>query len=399
MYLASIFNYYRIGRFVFALTLLIAFQIAGLPYAIPSLRNILVIYIFIVLFRLVVASEKINYFDFLFDIVFITAMVYISLGVYSYLTFIYLFPIFFSSILIKTKKILLFPLVSIVLYGAVYYSYGIITEKESILNILLHFLAFSVIALAGDNLKLQMESQERYIKRLEEETIKMKGYERLYRVSADLAHELRNPLASISAAVQFLEEGRDDRELIEMLGSETKRITSLVNDFLLFSRPADAPREDVDLSEMLRGIINHQDTGKKISLDAANTVMVTANRTFMEVAVNNIIKNALDAAKSSVRVILRNNPTARYIVKDGEGRWFNKDGSSEIIIEVEDDGSGIDEMMRDKIFEPFVTTKAEGTGLGLAIAYRIITGYGGNILVDESSLGGAKFSIVFPAKK
>lgn len=377
MYLASVFNYYRIGRFVFALTLLIAFQIAGLPYAIPALRNILVIYIFVVLFRLVVTSEKINYFDFLFDIVFVSAMVYISLGIYSYLTFIYLFPIFFSSILIKTKKIFFFPAVSILLYGAVYYSYGIILERESILNILLHFLAFSVIALAGDNLKIRMENQERYIKRLEDEKIKMQGYERLYRVSADLAHELRNPLASISAAIQFLREGRNDREFIDMLGAETKRLTNLVNDFLLFARPADAPKEDVNLAEMLDLLTCNQKNDKKMIFTMANNATVTANRTFMEVAVNNIIKNALEAARSTVRVLL-------------------KKEQGEIKIEVEDDGPGIDEDMRDKIFEPFVTTKADGTGLGLAIAYRIITSFGGNVIVDESLSGGAKFTIVFP---
>ncbi len=377
MYLASVFNYYRIGRFVFALTLLIAFQIAGLPYAIPALRNILVIYIFVVLFRLVVTSEKINYFDFLFDIVFVSAMVYISLGIYSYLTFIYLFPIFFSSILIKTKKIFFFPAVSILLYGAVYYSYGIILERESILNILLHFLAFSVIALAGDNLKIRMENQERYIKRLEDEKIKMQGYERLYRVSADLAHELRNPLASISAAIQFLREGRNDREFIDMLGTETKRLTNLVNDFLLFARPADAPKEDVNLAEMLELLTCNQKNDKKMVFTMANNATVAANRTFMEVAVNNIIKNALEAARSTVRVLL-------------------KKEQGEIKIEVEDDGPGIDEDMRDKIFEPFVTTKADGTGLGLAIAYRIVTSFGGNVIVDESLSGGAKFTIVFP---
>src|SRR5208337_4120324 len=120
MYASSFFNYYLIGRFIFALALLIVFPIAVLPYAFASLRNILVIYIFIVLLRLVVATEKINYFDFLLDIVFISAMVYISFGIYSYLTFIYLFPIFFSAILIKTKKTFLFPLISAILYGTVY---------------------------------------------------------------------------------------------------------------------------------------------------------------------------------------------------------------------------------------------------------------------------------------
>ncbi len=108
-----------------------------------------------------------------------------------------------------------------------------------------------------------MEKQEQHIRQLEEEKIKMKGYERLYRVSADLAHELRNPLASISAAVQFLNEGKNDREFIDMLGTETKRLTTLVNDFLLFSRPSDAPKEYVDLSETLQSLLNRPDSDKK----------------------------------------------------------------------------------------------------------------------------------------
>ena len=380
MYASSFFNYYRIGRFIFALALLIGFQIAGLPYAIPSLRNILVIYIFIVLLRLVVATEKINYFDFLLDIVFISAMVYISFGIYSYLTFIYLFPIFFSSVLIKTKKIFLFPIISAILYGTVYYSYGILFEREGMLNVSLHLFAFSLIALAGDNLKTRMEQQEHYIRRLEEERIKMQGFERLYRVSADLAHELRNPLASISAAVQFLNEGRTDREFVDMLMTETKRLTSLVNDFLLFSRPADASKEDVDLSAVLKILAEDRKDDKKIILTTAADAIITANRTFIEVAVNNIIKNAVEAARSTVKVALRKN-------------------QREISIDIEDDGPGISEEVRDKIFEPFFTTKTNGTGLGLAIAYRIITSFGGRVFAETSPLAGAKFSIIFPGHR
>jgi signal transduction histidine kinase len=97
----------------------------------------------------------------------------------------------------------------------------------------------------------------------------------------------------------------------------------------------------------------------------------------MEVAVNNIIKNAIEAAGSMVKVSLKRNNIG-------------------INIEIEDDGTGINDDMKDRIFEPFVTTKANGTGLGLAISYRIITSFGGNVFVDKSSLGGAKFTIVFP---
>lgn len=408
MYLSSFFNYYRIGRFIFALALFISFQIAGLPYAIPRLMFILAVYSFIAFLRLVIPAKRINYFDFILDIVFISAMVYISFGIYSYLTLLYLFPIFFSSILIKTKRTFFFPIISAFLYGAVYYTSGVIAEKESILNISLHFLSFSLIALAGNNLKERMEKQEQHISHLEEEKIKMKGYERLYRVSADLAHELRNPLASISAAVQFLNEGRNDREFIDMLSAETKRLTTLVNDFLLFSRPSDAPKEDVDLSETLKSLVDRQNSDKnsdkKITLNVINDAEVVANRTFIEVALNNIIKNAIEAAKSEVKVSLRNTtpplpPLARggiggvALVRGGEGGV--KTGAG-IAIEIEDDGTGIEDDIKDRIFEPFVTTKASGTGLGLAIAYRIITSFGGNITVDKSALGGAKFTMLFP---
>ncbi len=66
-----------------------------------------------------------------------------------------------------------------------------------------------------------------------------------------------------------------------------------------------------------------------------------------------------------------------------------------ISIDIEDDGPGISEQVRDKIFEPFFTTKTNGTGLGLAIAYRIITSFGGTVFTETSPLGGAKFSIIF----
>lgn len=392
MYLSSFFNYYRIGRFIFAIALLISFQIAGLLFAIPKLILIISAYSFIALLRLIAGSQKINYFDFLLDIVFISVIIYISIEDYSYLTLLYLFPIFFASVLIRTKKIFIFPVVSAFLYIAVYYSsfYGsVFYGTESILNISLHLLSFSLIALAGDNLKERMENQERHIKALEDEKIKMQGYERLYRVSADMAHELRNPLASISAAVQFLKEGKNDMAFIDMLDTETKRLTALVNDFLLFSRPSDAPKEEVDISETLTSLVNRywmeKISNKKITLNIVNNAVVIANRTFLEVALNNIIKNAIEAAKSEVRVSLKK-------IRSSE---FGVQSSEKILIEIEDDGTGIDEDIKDKIFEPFFTTKVSGTGLGLAIAYRIITGFGGNIFVDRSSLGGARFIAVF----
>src|SRR5512139_3395931 len=217
MLLTGPFNYYRVGRFLFALALLIAFQTAGLFYTIPSLMYVLVVYTLVGLLRFIVPAFRLSAADFFLDIVFISAMVFLSFGSYSFLTLLYLFPIIFSSILMESRVTFLLPLTAALLYSLIYAVNGSITEKESIITISLHSVSFFLIALAGYHLRRKLQDQEQYIKRLEEEKIKMKGLERLYRVSADLAHELRNPLASISAAVQFLREGKRDRELIDML--------------------------------------------------------------------------------------------------------------------------------------------------------------------------------------
>ncbi len=385
MVLSPGYSYYKIGRVVFALALLVSFQIAGLLHALPGLFYIITIYGFITLVRLAIAQEVMGYFDFILDIVFISALVHVSFGIYSYLSLFYLFPIFFSSIIIRAGKIFLYPAIATIFYGTVFVLNGAASSRENLLNILLHAFSFFIISLAGNNLNKKLETQDKYIKSLEEERIKMQGYERLYRVSADLAHELRNPLASISATVQFLKEGKSSKDFVEILDTETTRLTQLVQDFLMFSRPSDAPREEVDLSDMVRIIIERNRTGKAISADIEEGISIAANRMFIEAALTNIIKNAREAARSNVFVTLKRK-TADIAI-----------GAHDVVIvEVDDDGHGIDESSKDRIFEPFFTTKQNGTGLGLAIAYRVITSFGGYIVAGKSPHGGAKFTIVMP---
>ena len=380
-------NYYRVGRFIFALALLVAFQITGVLHAVPGLLYIITVYGIISLVRLLITQEVLGYFDFLLDIVFISSLVHVSFGIYSYLSLFYLFPIFFSSIVIRTRKIFLYPAVATLFYGGVFVLHGAFSVEANLLNILLHAFSFFLIAFAGNSLNERIDRQEKYIKSLEEEHIKMQGYERLYRVSADLAHELRNPLASISAAVQFLREGKNSSDFIEMLGVETARITNLVNDFLMFSRPSDAPKETVDLSGLIRIIIERLQTEKKVTVDIEDDIALVLNRVYLDAALNNIVINAVESARSLVTVSLKR--TKYYSDR-------NKDG---IVLEVEDDGTGIDPSIRDRIFDPFFTTKQNGTGLGLAITYRVITSCGGLIIADSSRYGGAKMTVVFPDAK
>jgi len=378
------FSYYKTGRFIFALAILISFQMVGLLQVVHSLFYILGIYCLVALIRVFISDNVFGYFDFIFDIVFITAIVHISFGVYSYMTLFYLFPIFISSIAVKNRKIFLIPAIAVCCYAAVYVLHGTFFQSESILSISLHSFSFFLIAFAGNSMNERIDKQERYIRSLEEEHIKMQGYERLYRVSADLAHELRNPLASISAAVQFIKEGKNCGDFVEMLGSETTRLTGLVNDFLMFSRPSDAPRELVDLAGLIRVILERLRPDKQIKSEIRDGITLLANRVYLDAALNNIVVNAVEASKSLVFLSLKRTKTFSNTNREG------------IILEVEDDGQGIDQSIKDRIFDPFFTTKPKGTGLGLAIAYRVVASYGGIIMVDRSRYGGARITVAFP---
>lgn len=371
------YNYYKIGRFIFALTLFVSLHMVEVLAKIPALFYIVLIYCFIISLRLLITSERLYYADFILDIIFISSILYFNISAYSFMTLIYLLPIFFASVLIRGKISLFFPVFACLMYSIASYLNQQSFAKEFFLDISLHGLSFFAITLAGNAVRDKLEKQEKYIKQLEDEKIMMASYRRLYRVTADLAHELRNPLAVISSSVQLLKEGKNDPELLNMLSDETNRLTNLANDFLLYSRPSDAPSEKVDIVDVLKVLTANIDISKKLIFDIQDNAFTWGNRTYIEAALNNIIKNAIEAANSYVLITVKNQKPS-------------------IIIDIEDDGSGIDDNLVDRVFEPFFTTKKKGTGLGLAISNRIISNFGGKITYSRSPIGGAKFTIRLP---
>lgn len=390
----TLLNYYLLGRLVFAVALQIAFHLTGDSFILDKVVLSIGFYGFVALLRLIINPKKLHPLDFVLDLFFVTVIVYISFHFfsYSYLTLLYLFPLFFASLSTQGNASFVFPVIAILLYGMVYLLNDLLFQKESLINLSLHLVAFVLIFFAGQQLNDKLVMQANYIKRLEEERIKMQGYERLFRVSADLAHELRNPLASISASIQLLKEGKDIRDFIGMLEEETNRLTNLIKDFLIFSRPSDAVKERIELSELLYQIKRQLSSSKiEIALQIKESLFVEANRTFLESAIGNIIKNATEAAQKQVVVNLQPN---RISALSTSKEMSKNRGYA--LIQIEDDGQGIDQGVRDRVFEPFFTTKQGGTGLGLAISYRIITELGGNISIEKSRLGGALFNVLIP---
>jgi signal transduction histidine kinase len=217
-------------------------------------------------------------------------------------------------------------------------------------------------------------------------------------LSATIAHELRNPLASIRGAAQELAttrpEDADERTLLSVLVREADRLDRIIRDFLDYAseRALELRRVSVgDLLEevavLLRARVSEQ-TNEAISIrceaDAGAVAQLDLDR--MKQVLLNLGINALEAIGGQGHVVLR---ARREEAQD--------DGKGRVCIEVEDDGPGIPPDVQERIFDPYFTTKPGGTGMGLAIVERIVRAHGGEISVHSRPGRGTTFRIRLPA--
>ncbi|MBP7146026.1 MAG: hypothetical protein KBD01_00665 [Acidobacteria bacterium] len=230
-------------------------------------------------------------------------------------------------------------------------------------------------------------------RRLEAEAQRAEQLAYLGTLASGLAHEIRNPLNAMNINLQMLEEeladGRIDQDTLALLrGSraEVLRLERLVRDFLAYARPQPSSREEVAPAELVGDVVRFmrpqfQGAGVTLQFDAdqpAPHVSVDAGQ--IRQALLNILQNALEASapKHTVRVSVG-------ATEQGEAR-----------IEVADEGPGIPQDFRERIFEVFWSRKAAGSGLGLPIALRVVESHGGRIEVESEAGRGSTFRIVLP---
>lgn len=222
-----------------------------------------------------------------------------------------------------------------------------------------------------------------HIKKLEEQLKRADRLAAIGELASGMAHEIRNPLASISGSVQLLMEGRhvseEDRRLMGIVVKEASRLSALLTDFLVFARPAPPQFEAVDVSVLLDELTDvvagdARFAGIDIRREYPSGVMMNLDRHQFHQALWNLVINAAEAMAEGGALRLGIEP----------------DSSS---VYVEDSGSGIPESIREKIFDPFFTTKDRGTGLGLATVYAIVESHGGEIEVAPGAEVGTRFRI------
>lgn len=230
-------------------------------------------------------------------------------------------------------------------------------------------------------------------KLLEQQLVRSQKMETFGTLAAGIAHEVGNPLTSISSIVQVIQRTTKDRfaqEKLELVKNQVNRIAKIIRELVDFSRPSAYEVKQADVNTIIRDAINIVQYGKKvhditfvIELDENLPQVSVVHDQLVQVFLN-IAMNAVDACEG----------------KPGTIRITSQVMLESIEVVIEDTGKGIPEADFAKIFDPFYTTKevGKGTGLGLWVSYGIVKNFGGDIRVESKEEKGSTFTVILPLK-
>jgi two-component system sensor histidine kinase PilS (NtrC family) len=233
------------------------------------------------------------------------------------------------------------------------------------------------------------------IREMEEEIKLKERLAHLGEMAAGIAHEIRNPLASLSGSMQILNQElplKDHQQkLMQIALNEAERLNHLISDFLTYARPRAPQRKETELKPFLEEEVflfkNSASFSQEVRIElSVDPLMkpVYIDQDLIKQVFWNLSLNAAEAMPNG------------GILKIRSGDESNKEGKSIWSISFEDSGIGIPTESIRKIFNPFYSTKDHGTGLGLSIVHRIVEEHGGKIVAESSPGEGSRFKLTFP---
>lgn len=346
-------------------------------------------------------------FQIFFDLLLITALVYISGGVQGSFYFLYIFVIIAASHVISKRAAFLTAALSAIFYGFLVDGmyFGLIpyyAQKETIeislglvnYNIFVAWGAFFLVAFfmnfLTDSLRktrdqLMMAQKELEIKN----RLAVAG-----EVSAQLAHEVRNPLAAISGSVQVLKDElglkEEQRELMDIIVSESRRVSHSIDQFLNLVSPGKRTFSSINLTEILKETLTllqssgEMDGNVQIKGNySSRSIQYFGNNNQFKQLFWNILRNALKAM-----------PRGGALTVD-----FEKIKKDRIELRFADTGIGMAEDKRERIFEPFYSGFENGQGLGMTVVHKVVEDYKGKIRVASEPDKGTEIIITLPLRK
>ena len=314
----------------------------------------------------------------------------------------YYVPILLMALLFGLRGGILAAFLSGLLYAPhIFMSWASEPEYRAaqFIEILMFFVIGSLTGVLADHERTQRNKVEETARKLSEVYAQLQAsFEQLRRadrlsalgeLSAGLAHEIRNPLGSIEGAMQILcrpELPTETRLEFGDLGQkEVNRLKGLLTNFLDFARPQTPMRSSTEPLQLLESVVRlaaetAKMSGVQLRIESENPVPAIAiDPEQMKQVLLNLVINAIQAMPSVGEVVLRT---------------LSK--TEAVILEVQDEGTGIPPEDLERVFNPFVTTRPGGTGLGLSIAYQIVSRHGGHIAAQRNPERGMTFRVTLP---
>ena len=407
--------WYIILRLIILTSILVSaviIQLAGAPVfpIVPIFYLILVSYLVSAIFLLLYARGKHYgfqaYLQVLFDLLLITAFVYISGGITSSTYFLYVFAVIAASLVVSARAAFLAASLSAILFGLLvdgtyfrlisYFSpeHAVRLSLGSVLfTMFIAWGTFFVIAFLMNYLSGNLKKARAELLRAQKELIIKERLAEAGRVSATLAHEIRNPLAAISGSVQVLKNGLrldgEQKELMDIVVKESDRVSQSIDQFLDFASPAKEVFSEVDLSGLL------DETLKMLrgSGELNGTILVTGNYAESGVrlfaSANQFKQVFWNLAKNAIKAM----PNGGTMAIDLRAE------KKSVTIAFSDTGTGMTDEDKAHIFEPFYSGFENGRGLGMANVRRIVDDYEGTIEVRSELDKGTGILITLPLRK
>jgi len=243
-------------------------------------------------------------------------------------------------------------------------------------------------------LKISKSALQNYKKEYQRKIIEYEKLSALGRLTANVAHEIRNPITVIGGFAEKLKKriphDIKEREFLDLISIEAKRLEDILREVLLFSNKQFFRKEKHDINKVVMESLDiYQDIFKNssiiVKMNFSDVTQVYIDKRQVMEGINNLISNAVDA--------MHNGGTLTIITQEKVFR-----GKNYVIIKIADTGSGISEENLLLIFEPFFSTKVtkKETGLGLPITKKIVEGHGGFMRIDSKVGKGSSFALYFP---
>lgn len=345
------------------------------------------------------------YLQIFIDTMVVTAVLFVTGSFSSIFSFLYLVIIIYSSMLLPIRGTIVMAalcsiqfgiLVDLEYYGVIYpfgKTDGLLASVypggQVFYKILITMIACFAVALLSSFLSEQVRKTRKELQTMEDHVKRVEKMASIGEMAAGMAHEIKNPLASLSGSIQLLSEeiqyDPDHDRLMRIILREADRLSSLVNNFLLYARPPAGRVEAVELDKVLT------DTVDLLKKDAATDGRITIVR-----KIQSSIWISMDPVH--LRQILWNLLLNAAEAIDGSGiidieTYATK--NRHVFVRIADDGCGMTREELKSIFDPFFTTKPSGTGLGLSIVHRILESYDAWLNVDSEPGKGTAITLQF----